>query len=115
VDAEGRSIHLSAEAIEITVLRRWKSPRSRADYPAQWRVRIPLLGMELTVTPNLDDQELMTPESTRVTYWEGSVGAGGRMSAVSSNGSKEVDAVGYVELTGYDKPLDALIPTASEK
>lgn len=121
VDAAGRSLHLPKESIEVMVTRRWQSPRSKGKYPAQWRVRIPLLELDLTVTPRLEDQELTTPESTRVTYWEGSVTAHGRMAAPprsnaadgegkggGSEAGVEVDGVGYVELTGYDSPLEAL-------
>jgi predicted secreted hydrolase len=57
--------------------------------------------MDLLIVPNHADQELLTPESTRVTYWEGSVDASGTMHQQPLNGK------GYVELTGYAQPLDA--------
>jgi len=34
--------------------------------------------MELTLSPKVKDQELITKESTRVTYWEGSVKVEGK-------------------------------------
>jgi predicted secreted hydrolase len=46
-------------------------------------------------------QELQTPETTGVTYWEGSVDATGRV------GRKPLTGRGFVELTGYAKPFDA--------
>ena len=55
----------------------WNSKSSGAVYPARWRIKIPLLGIDLNVTLNLPDQEMSTEESTGVTYWEGSVSAKG--------------------------------------
>jgi predicted secreted hydrolase len=62
------------------------------------------MQMDLLVTPNLADQELITRRTTQVTYWEGSVSIQGR------SGQKPVSGVGYVELTGYEKPVQLLPP-----
>ena len=45
--------------------------------------------------PNLADQEMRTPGSTAVTYWEGSVSITGEMAG------QPVKGKGYIELTGY--------------
>ena len=42
-------------------------------YPSGWQVDVFPHGISLHVTPNLKNQELMTTQSTQVTYWEGSV------------------------------------------
>lgn len=96
VDASGKTGHLTGEAVSATVLSRWRSPRSGALYPAGWRVRIPGLNVELTVTPNMADQEMITPATTGVTYWEGSVFVSG-----TGKWGRPVTGRGYVELTGY--------------
>ncbi|MHC1742235.1 MAG: lipocalin-like domain-containing protein [Syntrophobacteraceae bacterium] len=101
VPREGKPVHLTRSQIEIQVLDHWTSRKSGARYPSRWSLRIPSLGLDLVVTPNHSDQELLTPESTRVTYWEGSVDASGAM------GEETVRAQGYVELTGYAQPMDA--------
>ena len=80
----------------------WKSPNSKAVYPARWRLQVPLLAMNLTITPNLENQKMKTVESTEVTYWEGSISVRG-----SKKGSP-ITGNGYVELTGYAKAFDAL-------
>jgi predicted secreted hydrolase len=49
----------------------------------------------LHLDPVLAAQELMTDNSTRVTYWEGSVRVRGTMQGGVLEGS------GYVEMTGY--------------
>ena len=51
--------------------------------------------------PNMADQEIQTPGSTRVTYWEGSVRAEG-----SGAQGRAVTGEGYVELTGYAGPVE---------
>jgi len=97
VSADGSYRHLSADEIRISVLARWQSPRSGADYPAEWRVELPGEGLELLLAPTLTDQELDTTSSTGVVYWEGEVTVTGR------DGEGPVGGVGYVELTGYAK------------
>ena len=77
------------------VLDRWKSPRSGADYPRRRRFRIPSFGIDVEIAPLVDGQELLTPGSTRVTYWEGAV------SALGVSEGRPVRGRGYVEMTGY--------------
>lgn len=100
----GEALHLRHEDFLVDVLDRWKSPDSGALYPAKWIIRVPRLHLELSVTPNLSDQELVTKRSTQVTYWEGSVFISGR------SGEMPVSGAGYVELTGYAHPFN-LTPT----
>lgn len=95
IDKSGKPRHLTKDDIRIDILDSWKSPRSRAVYPARWRLMIFPLTMELTITPNLSDQEMLTSASTGVTYWEGSVSANGMAD------KQPIKGVGYVELTGY--------------
>ena len=45
-------------------------------------------------------QELITNDSTRVTYWEGSVRVHGTVQGT------ETDGVGYVEMTGYARRVN---------
>lgn len=100
VKPSGESIHLAREELAAEILERWESPQSGARYPLRWRIRIPALEIDVLVTPKIRDQELHTPGSTRITYWEGSVFAEGRVRGHSTRGN------GYMELTGYVQPLD---------
>ena len=102
IRSNGRTRHLSTHDLEVTVTDTWNSPNSKAVYPARWRLRMPSPAVDLVITPNLADQEMRTRESTGVTYWEGSVSVGGVKEGRRINGQ------GYVELTGYAKPFDAL-------
>jgi len=90
VGADGVASHLDANDIEITVLDTWASPEG-GSYPSRWMLRVPRLGLELTVTPIVADQELFTT----VRYWEGAVDLTGERDGLPLEGR------GYVELTGY--------------
>jgi predicted secreted hydrolase len=96
---DGRYQHLPKKDFQIDVLDQWKSPKSGALYPSGWSVKVPAHQIELTLTPIVKNQELITKESTRVTYWEGSVRVNGKYQGHSIKGRS------YVELTGYAKPL----------
>lgn len=97
ISSEGNVIHLRRDQMVITPLSTWKSKKSGATYPMGWRVAIPSFGITLTLQPLMKDQELVTRNSTRVTYWEGAVNIAG------SFGNVAVGGQGYVEMTGYDR------------
>ena len=100
VDASGKALHLAHDAIKVEVLDHWQSPRSGAAYPSEWQLSIHSLQLDLRIRPQLIDQELQTPGTTGITYWEGSVSAGGTVAG------KAVLGEGYVELTGYAGSMD---------
>ncbi len=91
VAADGSTTKLSAGDVELTVERRWTSPRTGIDYPVAWRLVAPAHDLALVVTPRIDDQEL----NLSVVYWEGAVKAEGR------RGGQRVWGTGYLELAGY--------------
>jgi len=95
VDPQGQGRHLQLADFAIQPLATWQSPKSGAVYPAAWKISLPTLGYELEIRPTLPDQELITSQSTQITYWEGSVWVSG-----TRNG-KPITGQGYVELTGY--------------
>lgn len=97
VTADGNVIHLRHDQMRIEATGRWHSSKSGATYPMGWRVAVPQFRVDLTLSPLLQEQELVTRESTRVTYWEGAVRASGSFANVAVSGE------GYVEMTGYDK------------
>jgi predicted secreted hydrolase len=90
---DGKVLYAPA-GVSFEPLRRWKSPRTGAEYPVAVRVRTN--QDDLVLQPLMDDQELDARASTGTIYWEGAVTA-------SRNG-KPVGK-GYLELTGYWKPL----------
>lgn len=96
----GQTQHLSIDDIQISPTGFWKSPHSKGRYPIKWKLSIPRLMCNVNITARVSDQEMLTPLSTGVTYWEGSVNAQGDKGGRSINGS------GYVEMTGYARPLE---------
>jgi len=102
VDRGGKSRHIPLSAIKVEVLDHWRSPKSGAVYPSRWRLRLPGEAVDLSLSPLLHDQELVTGSSTGVTYWEGA--AEGR----GTSKGREVACLGYVELTGYAGGLGGL-------
>jgi predicted secreted hydrolase len=88
---DGSTTHIEQDEFLIQVTDNWKSPSSKATYPAGWRIDIPALNLTLQAEPSLADQELRVS----YTYWEGTVQAFGSRDGFPFQGS------GYVELTGY--------------
>ena len=95
VGANGVVQHIDGAEIDLTALGTWTSPHTGAIWPAAWRVQIAQIGLDVTVTPEVADQELNTMESTGVIYWEGANSVAGRLAGAPITGRS------YVELTGY--------------
>ncbi len=95
LDASGQSRALGLSDFTMEPVKTWQSPHSGARYPIQWRLSLPGRKLRLTVTAAQPDQELRTPRSTRVTYWEGAVVVTG------TRGADPVTGRGYLEMTGY--------------
>lgn len=90
---DGTPVALTSPDVSLEPEGRWRAP-SGALYPSRWKLEVPRLGLALTVTPALDDQEL--PVSIR--YWEGAVDVAGE------EAGRPVAGVGYLEMTGYAGP-----------
>ena len=102
VEPDGSQLYLDLSAIDLSILEKWKSPRSKGVYPNRWRLRIPVAGIDLSLAPWVADQELVTDNSTGVIYWEGAVGGEG----ISQGQS--VSCTGYVEMTGYAGSMEGI-------
>ncbi len=76
-------------------VRGWKSPRTQTTYPVEWLLRTPADHYVLRAL--LDDQELDSRNSTGAIYWEGLCDL--------FNSRRQHVGRGYLEMTGYAKPL----------
>jgi predicted secreted hydrolase len=94
VDTRGVAHHLTTRDFSLQPERYWVSPKTKARYPVGWRIRIPSLALDLACEAALDAQELAAGNATTPSYWEG---------AVRYSGSAA--GAGYLEMTGYDKPV----------
>lgn len=87
---DGKYRHLLIDEFTVTVLARYKSEKTGARYPSQWKVRIPSENLTLIITPLIEDQEVLAYNSTGNYYWEGTC---------KVEGTEKGRA--YVEMTGY--------------
>lgn len=92
VDRNGKASHLKIDELSVLSTGTWKSPRTGIVYPAQWEIRVPKFGLNVSVNPMLATQEFLAYGTAGLAYWEGACHVSG-----SHNGR------GYVELTGYGK------------
>ncbi len=101
IDANGASTHLRSSDFTLEPLQdSWKSPISHAEYPVRWRISVPSLGLALEARTALPSQELTGKTGFAPSYWEGAVSFAGQKQHAPSTG------VGYLEMTGYDKPFE---------
>lgn len=99
VDAVGNPKRLEAADLLLKPGRTWRSAETGAEYPIEWTVEIPRIGLKLGVTPLLDAQEIISTSSLTPVYWEGAVRYSGE------HKGRMVTGKGYLEMTGYDKPV----------
>jgi predicted secreted hydrolase len=85
IDAKGKSSHLTASEFRLQPLSYW------GKYPVKWLIEVPGLKLKLECQAALQNQELAANGNK---YWEG---------AVTYSGSQR--GAGYLEMTGYDKPI----------
>jgi len=104
IAADGSSRHIKQEEFIVTPLSYWTSKKSGIVYPASWELKLPNFGIKLTLSPDLNEQELYDLRSISASYWEGSVSVEGTIRGDSIKGK------GYVELVGYGKPLIQDLP-----
>ncbi len=93
-DKDGAMEVLGPADIAFKPIKQWRSTKSAASYPIRCTVHAG--NREIELAPLLDDQELDAGDVARAVYWEGAVRA-------LQNG-KQIGR-GYLELTGYAKPI----------
>lgn len=93
-DASGKITQFAPEQVSFSPQRRWRSPRTAAEYPVATRVSTG--STEWLITPLMDDQELDSRRSTGAVYWEG---------AITLERDGKPAGHGYLEMTGYVQPI----------
>lgn len=94
---DGRT-QFAPPGVAFEPLRSWKSPRTGTEYPVAMKVTTKDGAhlSEFRLEPLMDDQELDARASSGTIYWEGAVTAFKDRSPVGK---------GYLELTGYWRPM----------
>jgi predicted secreted hydrolase len=105
VESSGKTTHLRSSDFSLQPSAEvWTSPATGARYPIHWRVAVPSLNIDLDVTTPLASQELASKSSFVPNYWEGAIFPTGR------RGQESLGGVGYLEMTGYDRPVQFAPP-----
>ena len=100
VDTQGKFLHLRVNDFTLRPLAEsWPSPDTHAVYPVAWKIVVPKLEIELEARTAVPGQELAGATSFVPAYWEGAITLGGR------HGNIPIKGVGYLEMTGYDRPV----------
>jgi predicted secreted hydrolase len=100
VAADGTSTHLRSSDFSLQPLQEsWTSTSNHAVYPIRWAISIPKLGIALAVQTSLPSQEITGGTKITPSYWEGAVTFTGHKQKLPAAG------VGYLEMTGYDRPF----------
>jgi predicted secreted hydrolase len=101
VNAVGQSTFLGVSDFSMQAGEKtYTSAETRGVYPIEWRVTVPSLALDVQITTPLASQELVTPGNASLSYWEGAINIDGTRNGVPAKG------VGYLEMTGYARPLD---------
>ena len=100
VDRAGTALHLAWTDIVMEPGEPWVSPSTGGRYPLVWKVAVPRLKLELQCRARFAGQEVVSGRELSPTYWEGAVEFQGHI------GEAQVGGVGYLEMTGYDKPIE---------
>ncbi|HEY4877638.1 MAG TPA: lipocalin family protein, partial [Candidatus Acidoferrales bacterium] len=103
----GKTRHLAQKDFSLEPLgATWKSDSTGALYPIRWQVTVPSLKLAIEVTTPLAQQELAGKTGWFPNYWEGATRFTGTREAAPIRG------VGYLEMTGYDRPVPMGQPLA---
>ena len=92
VSADGSFTPLESKAVQLVILKEWKSSESGIRYPIQWRMEIPTENLMLEVKAIQSNQEMLLSAH----YWEGAVNVSGMVNNTPVTGR------GYLELAGYE-------------
>jgi predicted secreted hydrolase len=90
---DGKTTPLPSGSFRMDELDYFVSPQTSARYPVKWRVQIPQFQFDEIVSPLVLPQEVTSKLENVPPYWEGAIS------------SESGNVLGYLELTGYTKPV----------
>jgi geranylgeranyl pyrophosphate synthase len=82
------------EDFDAVPVRFWESERTHITYPVSWILRIPEISLEITITPDADDQEIPVLGFMRA-VWEGAATASGTREKRQFTGRARLELQGY--------------------
>ena len=90
-NADGSQEHFNRVTLE-PLAQKWFSPQTKAEYTLSWRIVISAKKIDLTVTPQMQNQEMVFGT---INYWEGPLDVNGLYEGQKAHGQ------GFLELVGY--------------
>ena len=90
VPPDSGAVHLSGDDITLNPTGSWTSEATGGEYPMGWDLRVESLGLDVALTPLMEDAEFIAIGVIPVHYWEGGVDSGrseGRLSDHVAKGS----------------------------
>ncbi len=106
--SDQRTLDPEIDGISLETTDHWTSPDTGGVYPAEWRLQIESIGLDVVLVPSVADQEVPAiPYGNKAAaYWEGRVD-------VLDPSSLDVIGVAFAELSGYvdPEPLSWRIPS----
>jgi predicted secreted hydrolase len=96
IHPDGTPQYLAKADIQITGSNPWTSNQTHAIYPQTWNLQVRGLP-HMTIHSLMPGQELITGDSTKVSYFEGA--------AEVQDSTEKPIGEGYLEMTGYAQPL----------
>ena len=91
---DGSTKVLGVGDFTVTATGKWTSPHTKTTYSHGWKLAVPALNLDATVTPLLTDQEFSHTWMGSPTYWEGLCDVKGTRDGEALTGHA------YVEITG---------------
>ena len=106
---DGSQEHVSD--LKLEPLSTWDSPHTGRRYPTAWHVVVPSKHIDLTVSAEHPDQEMVgmgvhrfTTTELVPTYWEGQTRVEGTIDA------QPVEGNAFLEMVGYDRAASSALP-----
>ena len=90
IDENNKVINLNQDQFQLKPIKYWESESTKINYPLEWEIEIPELGINLLTVPKINKQEF----NGSIIYWEGAIDV--------ANSSNDSLGEGYMELTGYN-------------
>ena len=79
----------------IQTIASWQSSKTKANYPTKLKIKIPKFNLDFNVSAKIKNQEFVSKKGP--SYWEGAIS--------TEDTNTDNRAIGYLEMTGYDKAI----------
>ncbi len=93
VHRDGSTVMLKREQVNISYIKTYQSKKTGVEYPIEWRLHIGLVGLDVVIQANLEDQELDGHTFFSIRMWYGVALVSGSFAGKSVNGRAYVHSI----------------------